>query len=315
MAFQINSPELLDRLDRETARQSDLRTSFENLVLEERLPLEREQSYLDFVPPDVSDSWGSQHQEYLAEKVQLANTSSTPPECFLYPASPSPVTKELIKNQHLARLESLEPLHRRGGYRGSLNDLVQFFEDYLKDRNDPVKTERMMALFDSWNLELDARPVFCTFWGALQDDLEQEDWADRLRDRLGLAHYSPGILNRSIPVALFSYPLRTVLDEHSVGVLAALTPPTSLDSKISNSGFFPAPAENIGRTLNLGDNGGMQAELLHRKISFKPSFLRQVGWIKRESLRTVETARQDYLNRFGDEMKHIEDLRRRQLGQ
>ena len=137
--------------------------------------------------------------------------------------------------------------------------------------------------FENWNDRRDNRPIFAGFEGDVTGELEQADWANRLRDRWGLGHHDP-LAGRSINVMLMRYTVRDVRR----GVPAAerngalFAYPCALDAS-HNPCFFPAPAElPYGRTLDLQPDGNCErlvAEILHRRIDYKRSHMHRLGVI------------------------------------
>ena len=72
----------------------------------------------------------------------------------------------------------------------------------------------------------DLRPAFSTLLSEVTDELDRDEWADALRDMLGLAHYSA--VASPEPVALCKYSVADVHREATTGV--PITMPTILDS-------------------------------------------------------------------------------------
>ena len=83
----------------------------------------------------------------------------------------------------------------------------------------------------SWNASTmrDARPAFATLKSAVAEDLDKPDWPERLRDRLGLAHYTA--TSGPEPIALMEYRVEELAEAARLaGGACSLTAPTALDS-------------------------------------------------------------------------------------
>ena len=141
------------------------------------------------------------------------------------------------------------------------------------------------ACSNIWNAKRDKRPLFATTELEVEDIINggTPDWAERLRDRLGLGHYSPGSASGPIEVILMRYTVQEVSDSLAGNGHPAI--PTVLDGDMSHY-FYPSPnpdpekAENpyYGHTVNLApvtDEGdySMGVELLHPRIEYNRTLL------------------------------------------
>lgn len=137
------------------------------------------------------------------------------------------------EKQTVVRIESLSrPLSGSALTFDQLRDAIANSEQDIVDR-----------FLRSWNESSmrDARPVFATPKSSVADDLDEPDWPERLRDRLGLAHYDAA--DGPEPIALMEYRVEEIVEAaQSVGAACALTAPTVLDSGPWPY-FFPAPTE------------------------------------------------------------------------
>jgi hypothetical protein len=175
---------------------------------------------------------------------------------------------EIDEAQHVVRLESLiRPLENSGFL---LDELIAAHAE-----GDADFLDEFLAL---WNESRDARPAFATFKREVVEELAAADWPDRLRDRLGLAHYDAA--SGPVPVALMSYPVSDVLAE--APSKDAFTVPTVLDSRPWEH-FFPAPRELMcGRAMALTPCDGdetLVAEFLHSRISYRREHMLKIGQI------------------------------------
>ena len=96
----------------------------------------------------------------------------------------------------------------------------------------------------------DFRPAFATWKDLVLPELAADDWADRLRDRLGLEHHN--CRNGPIPIALMEYSVREVMETaRNMGITHGVTAPTCLDTQ-PGPYFFPAPRSiPYGRVMSL----------------------------------------------------------------
>jgi len=138
----------------------------------------------------------------------------------------------------------------------------------------------------------DARPAFATLKSAVVDDLDQPNWPERLRDRLGLAHYKATFGPE--PVALMEYRVEEVVEAaRRAGSACAMTAPTVLDSGPWPH-FFPAPTElDCGRTMamfEIDSDENLVIELLHMRLTYQREHIVKLGEI-RSPARPVALAR------------------------
>ena len=105
-------------------------------------------------------------------------------------------------------------------------------------------------------------PAFSTLLSEVTDTLDQDDWADALRDMLGLAHYSANATPE--PIALCKYSVADIRREAKTG--APITMPTVLDSDPWEH-YFPAPKSlQFGRAMALqpcNNEEDLKVELLN----------------------------------------------------
>lgn len=270
----------------------------ENMLLDERVDPNRQSAYESSLPATAADwtgdtdtayqTWIEAHADYLAGAVTVDL-----PETFLacnQAASLSPtVTSRLGEDQVLVRVECLDHAltHTKVG---TLADLAHGLAVYRGE----IKDERMgqadaKALLEEVCRSLNTnpyavRPRFAAFAQELDEDIAAADWADRLRDRLGLAHYPPKQRTGPWPVILMRYKVREVANRaRRAGAGHALTVPTVLDDRPYEI-FHPAPCgADYGRTLHLGDNSNcdrLASEVLHLRIDYSPSHIWKIGAIR-----------------------------------
>jgi hypothetical protein len=209
--------------------------------------------------------------DYWSEFVRV-DTGDIPHtfEVALTPADLGPIDKM----QRVVRIEALaRPLHKHG---------MTF--DRLREAVTNKETAVIDGFLATWNTSSirDGRPAFAAFKDEVMGNLDNADWASRLRDRLGLAHYD--CATGPIPIALMEYSVAEVkaAAEPSIST-PAFTAPTVFDSGPWPF-FFPAPSElNCGRTMALyevTDDKELLAEILHFRIAYKSEHLVRLDEIR-----------------------------------
>jgi len=278
----------------------------ENFILEERLTEQREDSYESY-HPSIQEwkPWESGYKNYLHEKIYIKNST---PETFtevnqvnLFPS--------LEETQYLVRLENAGKLDRYFGR--TLDETMKVFQEYLKNPQDVGKSNIVKDILYKWNRDRDFRPSFAGFWGEVKDIFEDvagnrindENWANRLRDRFGLGHLTPTD-GAPIPVLMFYYPVKDI-PQPGPDNTKKIAVPTVLDGKLSPF-FCPTPKKgwNEGQALDLseGDDGdySINSEILHYHIEYKPDHLLLAGWITQPPGRTLEKARRIHMELLRD---------------
>jgi hypothetical protein len=174
--------------------------------------------------------------------------------------------------QPIVRVENLDRPLRESGMEW----------DELRSAIDDGDTDFLDKFLIVWNDVRDNRPSFAAFRDSVLEDADDDDWPHLLRGRFDLAHFQPDGV--PIAVAQMVYTVKDVLAECPEGA-AGITTPTVLDSAPWPY-FFPAPREvSYGRAMALheaGDDGSLQAEILHTRISYKKSHLTKIGRIDRK---------------------------------
>lgn len=136
-------------------------------------------------------------------------------------------------------------------------------------------------LLDQWQLYPGARPPFIAFKSEVASDLGEADWLLRLRNRLGLGHYSPMPGQRQ-RFALMEYLVKDVIAEwrplEARGAQRPFAFPTVLESQGSPH-FFPSPCGLASSfAVNLDGTGKPSIrEMLHIRITYMPDHLVKVG--------------------------------------
>ena len=139
----------------------------------------------------------NRHLDYWGECVRVDDDI---PHTFLPGLDPADLGP-IDKTQDIVRIEGLaRPLAKLG---------MSF--DVLEEAKRTNNTALIKKFVQTWNESdvRDWRPAFAVFHDEVKDELESPDWAHRLRDRLGLAHYNGA---RPTPVALMKYKVQDVID-------------------------------------------------------------------------------------------------------
>jgi hypothetical protein len=246
------------------------RASADNVTFEECISPARWQRFEAIAPDTPSPAALARWQtDYCATYVQTDN-----PDSFRDDLDPARlVPGSLDTHQRIARLERVPAV--------VLNEAGLSFED-LRRAFHARDAAVLDAVLQLWNARRDGRPAFAAWKDELIDDLRVLDWADRVRDRLGLAHHNPDPA-RPIPVILMEYDVASVLRAAaSQGTRHAFVCPTVVDSP-PWPWFFPSPAGlAYGRTMNIGTGSPiLAAEFLHVRMTYTRDHIARLGEITR----------------------------------
>ena len=248
------------------------RAAADNLWFEERVGSPRQVLFEELVrSADVPSALPARHAWYWKRYLRSGDPMPHTFQTDLEPARLGPLPLEPF--QPIIRLEDLRtPLGAQG--------LV--FEQ-LQTARSQNHTAFVDSFLEDWNDARDYRPAFAVWKDQVLGELAAPDWADRMRDRLGLAHYDP--TDEPIPVALMQYTVRDVtIEAASFGCSQAFTAPTVLDSGPWPY-FFPAPKElPYGRAMPLtpmGSDEQLLAEMLHFRLTYRRDHIVDLGLIRR----------------------------------
>jgi hypothetical protein len=274
-----------------------------NFLLDEGVTAERFTSYGKYGA--VADhrsyaDWSGAHASYLMHCIYRPGSGSGPPtrldpndidECpetfrKIDPGSPFHRTDVHVD---LLRVEQIDFVAMQSGE--TPERIKQLAQAIVNGDANPGSADYQALgdILETWSFTIDLRPVYAGYWQDLRDLFEPDDtadWADQLRDRLGLPHLDPARRARpSIDVLVFRYPVSTI--PRLRGLTGAnesrpLVPPTVLDGGHSPA-FCPAPrGELTGYTIDLGlDSPPLRQEVLHPTIAFSPAHVWRVGTIGR----------------------------------
>lgn len=274
-----------------------------NFLLDEGVTAERYGSYdqCGAVADHGSyEAWKVAHNAYLTRRVFCPGSGTGPPgrldpndvdtcpETFrkIDPASPfqrTDVQLDLLRVERTGFIaeKSGEPADR-------IRQLAESVVDGSARPGDGVY-QTLTDILDTWSFDIELRPVYAVFWQDLRDLFEPNDatdWADQLRDRLGLVHLNPAARTcASIDVIVFRYPVADVPKMRGLSDTSdsrPLVPPTVLDGNHSPA-FCPAPPGDLtGYTIDLAmDSPPMRQEVLHPTVAFSPAHVWRVGEISR----------------------------------
>jgi hypothetical protein len=146
----------------------------------------------------------------------------------------------------------------------------------------PSRAALAESFVDRWNLARDGRPTFAAFKDQLVTEIDEPDWPNRLRDRLGLSHYSAA--GGPLHVALMEYSVEEVIEEtkRSAAIDHPFCFPTFLDMRPSPY-FFPTPRELPAAApmalFEVYSDDMIVAEMLHARLTYKRQHIVKVGTI------------------------------------
>ena len=293
----------------------------ENYVLDERVSDAREDDFLAFngfaSSAHASPAWFKHHVDYTKAHVALPPVSGT----F------APINRDNWQgwspDWDVVRVESLYGLGDRAKKSGSDVDEAEagdLIRDMLRARETgtefhPFKEARLTKWLRLVNSGSDRRPAFVAPFAEAEDILKRADWADRLRDALGLGHIKPWAGNPMV-VVLMQYNLIRVHNAH-IGKPAWAASPTVLDDvpgQMPNPCFFPAPKkvsiDGYGYTVDLAVSGATyRKEFLHAHIAYTLDDIRRIGDVTTDVLPArITDARKDHRELLKDDLAHLSDL-------
>lgn len=212
------------------AIDSEERAHIENFMLDERPP----QTGIDLYAERLKsksiadlDNWIDRHKNFTAEEINLGITETKQPWTF---RSDNAINRlhNIEPNLYLIRVEDANWLCDVIGI--TCTDLEANIKAF--ERGDAKARDFLNGVVKRWNPERDKRPIFATTELEVDDIIndDTDDWAEQLRDRLGLGHYSP-LSGRPNEIVLMRYTVQEVLDSLAGAGHPAI--PTVLDSNMS----------------------------------------------------------------------------------
>ena len=277
------------------------RAHIENFLLDERPPQQGINLYAKRLKSKSItdlDNWVNRHKDFTAEEIDIGITDTKQPWTFRADNAINRL-RNIEPSLPLIRVEDVKWLCECSGISSTdLNAHIKTFQT-----GDTKARDFLNGVVKDWNSERKKRPMFATTKLEVEDIINDDsaDWAEQLRDHLGLGHYSP-LSGSPIEIVLMSYTVQEVLDSLEGEGYPAI--PTVLDSNMSPY-FFPSPIPKhnnpfYGHTVNLthvdDDNEyKMGVELLHPRIDYKPEHFFRMGVIARPFKMPLERARRFHL--------------------
>jgi len=243
------------------------RAKAENCRLEQGVSSTRQDYFETFAPSKVAPNWDAFQKLHVDYVKRYVETNDEQPHTFLDVLQPNGIGS-IDEKQTIVRLENLtRPMNAFG---------CSYAE--FKAAHEAGDTDFLSEFCDVWNDNRDYRPAFSTLLSELTDIIDEDDWAERLRDFLGLAHYPTG--PAAEPVVLCKYSVEDVSREATSS--HPITMPTVLDSRPWEH-YFPAPKSlQFGRAMALtpceGDED-LKIEFLNQRVTYSPSNIWKVGQI------------------------------------
>ena len=290
-------------------------------MLDERVPGARENGFLELndfaTAAHDKNLWFKQHVDYTKERVALPAVSET------FTNINQSNWLGLNPDWDVIRIETLYGLVDRAKRRGSDVDETEadaLIRELLNARKtggsfDPFKEARLERWLRHVNSGSDRRPAFVAPFAEVEDILSQADWANRLRDALGLGHIRPWAGN-PMTVVQMQYNLIRVHDAH-IGKPAWAASPSVLDDvpgQMPNPCFFPAPKKaapgGYGYTVDLATaDPTYRKEFLHGHIAYTLDDIRRIGEVTTDVPPSrIEKAREDHRELLKDDLVHFADL-------
>lgn len=297
----LNLSEYMNSRLADTAIDSEERAHIENFMLDERPPQKGIDIYAKRLKSNSItslDNWIDRHRNFTSEEINLGVTEAEQPWTFRADNDINRL-RNIEPNLYLIRVEDVNWLCDSIGI--SSSDLKMHIEAFKT--GDAKARDFLNGVVKGWNATRDKRPVFATTELEVEDIIngDSDDWAEQLRDRLGLGHYSP-LAGHPNEIVLMRYTVQEVLDSLAGEGYPAI--PTVLDSNMSPY-FFPSPIPKhnnpyFGHTVSLAyieddNNYSMGVELLHPRIDYKPEHFFKMGVIARPFTMPLERARRFHL--------------------
>ncbi|HZF13393.1 MAG TPA: hypothetical protein VFE33_31765 [Thermoanaerobaculia bacterium] len=272
-----------------------------NFLLDEAVSPERAETYRAagcVADHGTAPAWAQRHELYLRGQVFRSRPADGPPQT-LDPSDPdlcgetfralSPSSPFLVvdPNVPLLRVEELDFIARNRSFTADqFKALARAVVRGTASADQIREFDRQIA---EWAAQTEMWPVFATLFDGIQEifapspENDAQDWADTLRDRLGMMHLNPGERMAPIDVIVFRYPVSDVprLKGLARGT-KPLVPPSVLDSRHSVA-FCPAPRGSLtGHTIDLSRQGrDPRREVLHPAFDFQAKHVFRFGTIRR----------------------------------
>ena len=270
----------------------------ENYILDERVSDRRETDFLslsefDKAQPASPSDWYAQHTNYTRLRVACCGS----PHGALAVTFISENDKALLEvnpAEDVVRVETIEGLCGLAQWNLSAADARALIQRMLDARSagqptPPDVEVQLRKWLKKVNDGKDSRPAFVAPFAEVESLLKRPDWANRLRDALGLGHICATAAGDK-PILLMQYSLDRVRVEYFGRKVAAwAASPTVLDD-VAQAGpsphFFPAPAsasDGYGFTVDLNvSDASYTREFLHAPISYEIRDIQRIGLVTTE---------------------------------
>lgn len=295
---------------------------FDNLSCEERVNPVRLQEYEQYLGRNLRDdsaftnvssaidtpkSWSDLHESYFKQHVAVTNSVTFEQADELTTRPPIAEKDWIIRVERIDKGFSRWDKKAYGGkapvdlFRGWAKTLADAqasktaqggkvaggFKGLGTLLGQVTPPDSIEDLFDYWNAQVrrDKRPSFVAFEADLKEQLKGYDWPVRLCERLGLGHY----YGEEATLALMRYQVKEVLGAYRGKT--CFCAPTVLDSTFGEYFHPTPPACDWGFAAVLdakaGDNA-LVAELLHRRIEYRPNHLWRIGALRLPAISDTE---------------------------
>ncbi len=282
-----------------------------NFLLDEGIARARGDVYCEYLTRHERSSdfldWLQEHSEYLQEEVFLPQPASGIPHS-VDPSRPSSCPATFKEPEafvpfgsadlelYLMRLVPLQELETAAAPLST----AKLAEVAVRAASGESEDVRLFdAILSQWATCLQLRPAFAAFWEDLKvhfgetPEQDDPDWADAIRDRLGLLHLDPPSRRpEGIPVLAFRYKVREIPRRVGMKNSRPLVVPTVLDTCF-NVAFCPGPRnQRGGRTVDLSAKLEPPCrEVLHPFFPFRAKHLFRFGTVRAPVPEKLEDAR------------------------
>lgn len=286
------------------------RAVYENFAIEERVAHGRLQKYgrsFGNAPLLTLDDFWQQHRiRYLDAHQFVEKDDGSVPDTFEAALNGHNFWTAIDDNVVFYRLEQVS-----WALKGSSVDLAEFeiavreFTARPGTLSDLARSVLKRVLAE-WNERRNLFPSFATTSDEVTSLLAEPDWADRVRDHLGLGHLNP-VAGRTEAVLLMRYTAKEVRAAR-VALIQGFCIPTVLDGTI-NPYFFPTPTHagaggavyEQGRAVNLApalteSDYRMGLELIHSYLDYRPEHIARWGLITRPHQANLSQLRRWHLS-------------------
>ena len=266
----------------------------ENYILDERISDEREADFLslsgfDTVQPATPPDWFAQHTNYA--KLRVARRGSPHGTLAVtFTNENDKASLAINPAEDVVRVETIEGLCGRAGWELSATDAQALIQKMLDARTaaqplPPDVEARLRKWLKKVNSGKDSRPAFVAPFAEVEPLLKRSDWANRLRDALGLGHICATAAGAK-PILLMQYSLDRVRVEYLGKAAHWAASPTVLDDVAQagpNPHFFPAPesvSHGYGFTVDLDvADASWKREFLHAPIAYELCDIQRIGLV------------------------------------